>query len=143
MISKLNEVGRDVDKLTDNSLNKSAYDIKREVEKDIQLVGAVDTGNLFRHIYVEKLGTCRYAVGTNVKYAVPVEFGTGDKGDPAVAHTARPRWVYYSPAAGGFRTAYPQPARPFIRPAFDTKRSVVTLNLTNAITKAWSEGVNL
>lgn len=152
MISKLNDLGRDVEKIVDESLEKSAYDIKREIEKNIQSVSvaynghtytATDTGNLFRHIYVEKLGLCRYAIGTNVPYAPMVEYGTGSAGDPSVSHTTRPKWVYYNPIKEGYRTAYPQPARPYMRPAFETKKSAVTLNLTNAITKAWAEGVGL
>ena len=143
MILKLNDMGRDIDKIVDESLHKSAYDVKREVEKNIETVGAVDTGRLRNSITVEKLGMCRYAIGTNVKYAAPVEFGTGSAGDPAVSHTSRPKWVYYNPIKGGYRTAYPQPPRPYIRPAFETKKSVITLNLTNAITKSWAEGVKL
>ena len=118
--------------------------VSTQIEKNIQSVSvaynghtytATDTGNLFRHIYVEKLGLCRYAIGTNVPYAPMVEYGTGSAGDPSVSHTTRPKW--------GYRTAYPQPARPYMRPAFETKKSAVTLNLTNAITKAWAEGVGL
>lgn len=143
MVSKLNELGKNVEKTVDTSLHKSAYDIKREVESNIQRIGAVDTGRLLRSITVEKLGNCRYAVGTNVEYAAPIEFGTGSVGDPSVAHTARTSWVYFNTKLGEFRTAYPQPARPYMRPAFNTKRDVVRLNLTNAIVRAWSEGVGL
>lgn len=143
MRRKLTELGKNVEQITDNSLHKSAYAIKREVEEQIERVGAVDTGRLRNSITVEKLGMCRYAIGTNVVYAAPIEYGTGSAGDPAVPHTARVKWVYYNPAIGGFRTAYPQPARPYMRPAFNAKRDIVQLNLTNDITKAWAEGMKL
>lgn len=148
VVDKLNRLGKDIDTIADNSLYKSAYDIKREVEKNIRTVTAsynghtykaVDTGMLLRSIHVEKLGKCRYAVGTNVKYAPMVEYGTGAAGDPTVPHTARPKWVYYNPAIGAYRTAYPQPPRPYMHPAFETKRAVVTMNLSRAIINAGKE----
>lgn len=145
IVDKLNRLGKDINSIVDDSLRESAYDVKREVEKNIRTVTAsynghtykaVDTGRLFRSIHVEKLGYCRYAVGTNVEYAPMVEYGTGAAGDPAVPHTARPKWVYYNPALGEYRTAYPQPPRPYMHPAFETKRAVVTMNLTLAIINA-------
>lgn len=143
MVRKLRALGQNVDKIADNSLHRSAYDLKREVEDRIEAVGAVDTGRLRNSITIKKIAECQYAVGTDVEYAPPIEFGTGFMGDPAVPHTTRSRWVYFNPAKGEYRTAYPQPARPFMRPAFNAKRDVVMLNLTNAITKAWSKGVGL
>ncbi len=148
-INKLNRLGKNIDTVVDNSLHKSAYDIKREIEKNIQTASvsnnghtykATDTGRYLRSIHIEKLGNCRYAIGTNIEYAPMVEFGTGSAGDPAVAHTAKPKWVYFNPAVGDFRTAYPQPPRPSFRPAFETKKSVVTMNLTRAIINAASGG---
>lgn len=142
VLSKLNRMGRDINTVADNSLHKSAYDIKREVEENIKTVTAaynghtykaVDTGQLLCSIHITKLGICRYAVGTAVEHAAPVEYGTGSAGDPAVSHTAKVKWVYYSPIAGGYRTAYPQPPRPYMRPAFAAKRAEVTANLSRAI----------
>lgn len=134
-IAKLRTLGRDLDKVVDNSLHKSAYDIKRDTENNIEAVDAVDTGRLRNSITVEKVGKCRYAVGTNVEYAPPVEFGTGSKGDPAVAHTTKIKWVYCDPS-GQFHTAYPQPARPFLRPAFEANRQRVKDNIIRDILKA-------
>ena len=145
VINRLNSLGKSIDTVADNSLHKSAYDIKREVEKNIQTVTAAynghtykatDTGRLFRSIHVEKLGMCRYAIGTNVEYAPMVEYGTGSAGDPSVPHTAKVKWVYFNPTVGEFRTAYPQPPRPYMRPAFETKRSVVTMNMSRDLLRA-------
>lgn len=152
MIKKLTELGANVENIVDNSVHKSAYAVQAQVKKNIEAASAsyngrtykaFDTGNLYRHIAVERLGKCRFAVGTNVEYAPYVEFGTGSAGDPEVAHTARPKWTYYSKTAGGYRTAYPQPARPYMRPAFASMKDVVTLNASNAITEAWAKGVGL
>ncbi|MBP3856526.1 MAG: HK97 gp10 family phage protein [Ruminiclostridium sp.] len=152
MVKKLNDLGVNVEKTADESLRKSADMMKREVEKNVRSVSAsyngrtykaVDTGDLLRSIHTEKLGVNRYAVGTISKHAAPVEFGTGSAGDPAVSHTARPKWTYYNSEKGGYRTAYPQPPRPYMRPAFNSLRDVVIQNMSNAITKAWKEGVGL
>ena len=124
----LETLGKDVDKIVDNSLHKSAYQINRQAIKNIQnmnvsyngrIYDAKETGRLMRSITVEKLAMCQYAVGTAVKYAAAVEFGTGSAGDPVVPHTTRVKWTYYDPAKGQYRTAYPAPPRPFLRPAFD------------------------
>ena len=76
---------------------------------------------------------------TNVDYAPMVEYGTGSAGDPSVPHTAKVRWVYFDSALGEFRTVYPQPPRPYMRPAFETKKAVVTMNMSRAIIRAATE----
>ena len=145
IVGQLQRLGHNVNTIADNSLQQSAYAVKREVENNIQTVTAthnghlykaVDTGQLLRSIHIEKLGLCRYAVGTAVEHAPYVEFGTGSAGDPVVAHTMRPKWVYFDTRIGEYRTAYPQPPRPFMRPAFISMKSVVTMNLTRAIIAA-------
>ena len=141
VINRLRALGKDLDMVVDNSLHKSAYNVKRQTENNIEAVGAVDTGRLRNSIVVEKVDKCRYAVGTNVEYAPPVEFGTGFKGDPAVAHTSKIKWVYCDPG-GQFHTAYPQPARPFLRPAFEAKRQEITDDLVRDILKAATGGDN-
>lgn len=142
-VKKLRDLGQNVDKIADNSLRKSARDIKREVEDRIEAVGAVDTGRLRNSITIKKLGQCQYAVGTDVEYAPYVEFGTGSMGDPAVAHNVSDMCVRKDKKTGKGKIVHfsPHPPRPYMRPAFNAKRDVVMLNLTNAITKAWSKGV--
>ena len=148
MTAKLNQLGRNVDAIVDNSLHKSAYQIQRKAVSNIQSMSvsyngnvydAKDTGRLVNSISVEKLDNCQYAVGTGVEYAPYVEFGTGSAGDPSVAHTACPRWVYCD-NEGNFHTAYPQPARPFLRPAFEQHKKIVSQNIINAIVNAWQKG---
>lgn len=149
IVGQLQRLGHNVNTIADNSLQQSAYAVKREVENNIQIVTAthnghlykaVDTGQLLRSINIKKLGLCRYAVGTAIEHAPYVEFGTGSAGDPAVAHNtsnicarknrknadAPPKLVHFAP----------QPPRPYMRPAFVSMKSVVTMNLTRAIIAA-------
>ena len=139
LITKLRALGRDIDTVVDSSLQKSAYGIQKSAVNNIDAAGTVRTGRLRKSITVEKLGKCRYAVGTNVEYAPYVEFGTGSKGDPAVAHTTKVKWVYCD-AEGKFHTAYPQPARPFLRPAFEARKQAVKDALVSDILKAAGGG---
>jgi len=55
-----------------------------------------------------------YNVETNVEYAAYVEFGTGKLGDPAVPHTSKDHWTYYSDELKRFVTTHGQePAHMF------------------------------
>ncbi len=153
VIDRLQRLGKSIDAIADNSLHKSAYILKREIETNIQSVTAsyggrtykaVDTGALLRSIHVEKLGLCHYAIGTAIEHAPYVEFGTGSAGDPAVAHNtsdicarknrknadAPPKLVHFAP----------QPPRPYMRPAFASKSDVVTMNMSRAIINAALSG---
>ena len=76
------------------------------VEGDAKNLCPVDTGQLRNSISTQAEDTpagAKAQVGTNVAYAPYVEFGTGQKGDPAVAH--REDWLG-------------SPPHPFLRPAF-------------------------
>ncbi|MBO6302669.1 MAG: HK97 gp10 family phage protein [Ruminiclostridium sp.] len=151
MVKKLNDLGANVEKTADESLRKSADMMKREVENNISRVSvsykgriykAVDTGRLKNNIHVNKLGSCRYAVGTDVKYATYVEFGIGSAGDPVVAHNISDKCMRKNKQTGESKLVHfaPQPPRPYMRPAFNSLRDVVIQNMSNAITKAWKEG---
>jgi len=144
-VNMLRTLGVNVQNVVDSSLQQSAEKIAEQAVKNIQNMNvtynghnydAKDTGALMREIHTEHLGLCRYAAGTDVPYAPYVEFGTGSAGDPAVAHTTRPKWVYFDPRIGGFRTAYPQPPRPFLRPAFVQLKDVVSQNIRAALIRA-------
>ena len=55
-----------------------------------------------------------YTIETNVEYAIFVEFGTGKLGDPAVPHTSKDHWTYYSEKLQQFVTTHGQePAHMF------------------------------
>ena len=75
---------------------------------------AVDTGTLKRSITSRVEGNSAI-IGTNVEYAAYVEFGTGSKGDPSVAHTTKKHWTYC--VNGKFYTTHGQAPKPFLVPA--------------------------
>lgn len=151
-IDRLNKLGRDVDTIVDSSVKDSALQIQKAAENNIQnmsvlynghIYDAKETGQLQREIHTERLGLCRYGVGTFVEYAPYVEFGTGSAGDPVVAHNtsdicarrsskdpdALPKLVHFAP----------RPPCPFLRPAFELYRNAVSKEIRNAIVKAVSE----
>lgn len=132
-LKTLNDLGKSVETVVDNSLYKSAHEIKRVTENTIEAVGAVDTGRLRNNIAVEKLDSCRYAVGTPVEYAPYVEFGTGSLGDPVVAHNT-------SDIGKNGRHFAPHAPKPFLRPAFESKRQDIKDNLARDIIKAAGGG---
>lgn len=83
----------------------------RYAQQSLTQQKAVDTGNLRENIEYQVEGEDCY-IGTNVKYAAYVEFGTGiyypgGRTDP---------WVYQD-AKGQWHMTHGQPARPFLRPA--------------------------
>lgn len=93
------------------ALNKSALLVQRDAKQNC----AVDTGHLRASIVTEVHDD--YAiVGTNVKYAPYVEFGTGLLGDQSVPHTTRDSWSYQT-ADGEWHTSHGQRPQPFLIPA--------------------------
>lgn len=94
----------------------------------------VDTGRLRASIVTDVqtdgkavIGT----VGTNVGYAPCVEFGTGAKGDPSVAHTDKKQWTYYS--GGRFHTTKGKPPRPFLFPAYRVNAEAIKNDIKDAV----------
>ena len=71
-------------------------------------------------------------VGTNLKYGPCVEFGTGQYGDPAVAHTTKPYWRYQDPRTGEWRTTHGSRPQPFLVPALKKNKSPIIKILQKA-----------
>lgn len=143
--SKLKALGADLPQIVDKSLETSAESLKRAVQEKTRTVTAsynghvykaYDTGQLARGIITRKTAQCQWQVAATAEHSIFVEFGTGSAGDPAVAHTARPKWVYFSELDGEYRTAYPQPARPYMRPAFAENKDRIVYQLRNDIVQA-------
>lgn len=61
----------------------------------------------------------QWVVETNVEYAIFVEFGTGKLGDPAVPHTSKDSWTYYSDELKRFITTHGQEPAAMFRTGFD------------------------
>lgn len=83
------------------------------------------TGDLKRSIRAELTSPNTVEVGTNVEYAVYVEHGTGiyafdGKGRPASPEHPIP-WTYKG-SDGLFHTTYGVRPRPFLIPAFNSKK---------------------
>ena len=60
----------------------------------------------------------QWVVETNVEYASFVEFGTGKLGDPAVPHTSKDSWTYYSDTLKRFMTTHGQKPAAMFRKGF-------------------------
>lgn len=74
----------------------------------------VDTGRLAGSIVCNVDGNSAL-IGPTAEYGVYVEFGTGSKGSPEVAHTSKKTWTYYK--GGRFYTTSGQAPQPFLVPA--------------------------
>lgn len=141
LLNNMKRLGQNITEIVDNSLKESTEKIAGDAKAQITAKGAVDMGLLRNDINVRKEGECVWVVNSPTEYAIFVEFGTGSAGDPAVPHTTRPKWVYFSERAGDFRTAYPQAPRPFMRPAFAQNQKYVSVKLKQDIINAWKEGL--
>lgn len=148
LVNNLRELGADIDGIVDGSLNNSAKMVERDILSNINSVSAsynghtykaYDVGTLYASVEKTKISN-GYAVGPkNCDHCAEVEFGTGSAGDPSVPHTSRPKWTYFNDKVGAFRTAYPAPPRPYMRPAFEKDRDPVLKNLKDDIWNAYRQ----
>ena len=76
------------------------------------------TGNLQNKIIAQQEKFMQWVVETNVEYAIFVEFGTGRLGDPAVPHTSKESWTYYSDELKRFVTTHGQEPAAMFRTGF-------------------------
>lgn len=114
LMANLQRMGVNTDVFLDIALEKGA----KRLQAEIKPLVPVDEGTLRNSISVEKAGHLKYSVGTNLKYAVPVEFGTGKFGDPAVAHTTKDSWVYFDSKNNRFVTTHGQKPTHFMHNGF-------------------------
>lgn len=89
------------------------------IQAQVKLLTPVDTGNLRNKIISQQAKFMEWVVETNVEYAIFVEFGTGRKGDPAVPHTSKESWTYYSDELKRFITTHGQEPAAMFRTGFD------------------------
>lgn len=89
------------------------------IQAQVKLLTPVDTGNLRNKIIAQQEKFMEWVVETNVEYAIFVEFGTGRKGDPAVPHTSKESWTYYSDELKRFITTHGQEPAAMFRTGFD------------------------
>ena len=89
------------------------------IQAQVKLLTPVDTGNLRNKIISQQAKFMEWVVETNVEYAIFVEFGTGKLGDPAVPHTSKDSWTYYSDELKRFVTTHGQAPAAMFRTGFD------------------------
>ncbi len=106
LIRKLAFLGGNADAAIDRGLAIGAQRVKSAAK----VICPVDTGRLKNSIECHQTGEHTYSVGTNVEYAVYVEFGTGRSGDPKVDHTTSIKGM--SP-------------RPYLYPALEQNKDAV------------------
>lgn len=89
------------------------------IQAQVKLLTPKHTGNLQNKIIAQQAKFMEWVVETNVEYAVFVEFGTGRNGDPAVPHTSKESWTYYSDELKRFITTHGQEPAAMFRTGFD------------------------
>ena len=100
----------------DPRINKALGRGAARMQGAVKALTPVDTGNLRNKIFITQVKPMVWTVDTNVEYAAFVEFGTGRLGDPAVPHTSKEYWTYYSDALQRFVTTHGQePAHMFTK----------------------------
>ena len=134
LLAKLKALGGDVDKAVEQGLIQGA----KAVQAVAKQLCPVDTGQLRNSIATEKEDRMAVSIGTITEYAVYVEFGTGSKGDPAVSHTSKEKWVYRDDN-GKFHTSRGQKPQPFLTPALRLSENTVRKRFETAIKKAIRE----
>ena len=106
-------------------LLKVGNDIEKTAKENCNGRFADPTGTLKRSIKSELKGTNSVEIGSNLEYAVYVEHGTGlyafdGQGRAASAEHPIP-WTYKG-SDGRFYTTYGQRPKPFLIPAFNSKK---------------------
>lgn len=114
LLARFQRMGVDTEPILERALERGA----KKLQAFIKPITPVDEGTLRNSISVEKSGHLTYQIGTNLKYAAFVEYGTGKLGDPSIPHTEKESWVYYSEKLQRFVTTHGQPAQHFMHNGF-------------------------
>lgn len=115
LLNRLQRMGQNTEPVLERALERGA----KRLQASIKPIVPVDEGTLKNSISVEKAGRLTYQIGTNEKYAIYVEYGTGKLGDPTVPHTEKESWVYFSDKLNQFVTTHGQPAQHFMHKGFE------------------------
>lgn len=106
-------------------LLKVGNDIENAAKENCNGRFADPTGTLKRSIRSELVGKNSIEVGTNLEYAVYVEHGTGLYAFDGQGRASTPEhpipWTYRG-SDGRFYTTYGQRPKPFLIPAFNSKK---------------------
>lgn len=106
-------------------LLKVGNDIENAAKENANGAFSQPTGTLKRSIRAELKGTNSVEVGTNLEYAVYVEHGTGLYAFDGQGRASTPEhpipWTYKG-SDGKFYTTYGMRPKPFLIPAFNSKK---------------------
>lgn len=127
LLIKLGGITNEVRKEADTALMFNG----RSIEKNAKLRVPTDTGRLKTSLDVYKLGEMSYQIGTNVKYAPYVEFGTKSKTTiPAGLENYAKRFQSSNGSLeGGMH------AQPFLFPSFEQEKKEIIKNLKQIVDK--------
>lgn len=114
-----------------NQIIKALIQSAMLVEGQAVLLAQVNTGNLRDKIgyQVDNPELVAY-VGTNVEYAIWVEFGTGEFAE--AGNGRKGGWVYRTPD-GKVHFTYGMPPRPYLRPAFRQNQKAIKAILADCL----------
>ncbi len=122
-IEGMDGVMEKLQKLASDKKLHNALALAGEVVRDDAVANCpVDTGRLVGSITSNVEGNSA-VIGTNVEYSQYVEFGTGSKGDPSVAHR-QGKWKCKIPGVG-VRYVSGQAAQPFLVPALKNNTAAI------------------
>ncbi|MCQ2464380.1 MAG: HK97 gp10 family phage protein [Oscillospiraceae bacterium] len=127
-------MGLNTEPMMEIALEKGAKKLQSYI-KPLVPVAQIGGGELRNSISVEKSGRLAYSVGTNKKYAVYVEYGTGKLGDPTVPHTPKDKWVYFNDDLNQFITTEGQPAQHFMHQGLEDGKDAVIKEVEKEIRK--------
>lgn len=116
LMKKLNAIGGNSDEVLQEGLMLAGKQVQTSAKSNCP----VNTGQLRNSIEVKPIEN-GVSIGTNVEYAICVEYGTGSKGSPEVAHTTKEKWVYKS--GDKFFTTRGNKPQPFLHPALNQNRN--------------------
>lgn len=113
--SNRKEVEAEMRQAIEKALTMCGMTGERYAKENITKQKAVDTGNLRNSMtYRVAMDENAVYVGTNNEYAAYIELGTGAQN--TIGGTPKPSWVYKG-EDGEYHRAFPQPARPYLKPA--------------------------
>lgn len=119
-VKGLNQLLKKLDKLGANSgrvLNAAMLEFGDDICDAAKKAAPESSGALRDSIKVSSVYQDKVTIGTNVKYARYVEYGTGPLGDPQVTHTTHPFWRYLGKNEQ-WVTSHGNAPWPFMRTAF-------------------------
>ena len=138
LLSDLEDLGENIVDALEKGVLQACQKIQREA-KELVPVRSSRLKNSITAQTEQENGKVTGVVGTNVKYAPFVEFGTGPAGAASpktlpegINISYRPTgWAYHD--GDGFRYTNGQPAQPFLYPAFKQNESHVLDIIANVI----------